>query len=192
MIELFTPLLSSIIGIGGAFLQRKHERKMFELTTTRIQVEHAHEKELTALQMQAKREETEQEIALTELGGNIEAFTKSQEAENMLSSIQWGKSKLGDFANFLRAATRPLITWYLVIATSIRTHDYYTLTKKAAGLNGVEALPPEVMTAAYDQMMSNPFDLSLVNLTALVVGWWFGSRGSSTSYADAHYRRGSA
>ncbi len=192
MLEILSPLFSSIIGIGGAFLQRNHERKMFELQTDRMTIENDHETRLTELQMRASREETEQEIALTELAGNIEIYTNSQKAETSLSSVQWGQSKIGDIANFLRAVTRPMITWYLVIATSIRTHDYYTLTKKAAGLNGDKALPIDIMTQAYDQMMSNPFDLSMVNLTALVVGWWFGSRNSSTSYQDRFYSRGTA
>ncbi len=189
MIELFTPLISSLIGIGGAYMQRKHERKMFALQTDRLRLEHDQELSLTTLQMQARREETEQEIAITEIAGNIEAFTGSQAAENALSNIRWGASKFGDLANFARAITRPGITWYLVIATSIRTHAYYALTQKAAGLNGVDAVDPTIMTAAYDQMMSNPFDLALVNLTSMVVGWWFGSRTTQTSYKDTYYSR---
>jgi hypothetical protein len=26
-------------------------------------------------------------------------------------------------------------------------------------------------------------------MTAMVVGWWFGSRGQNTSYEDEHYKR---
>ena len=190
MIELITPLLSSLIGIGGAYMQRKHERSMFALETERIKLEHDQEKVLTTLQMQARREETEQEIAITEIAGNIQAFSQSQSAETALSSIKWGVSRFGDIANFTRAITRPGITWYLVIATSIRTHEYYMLTKKAAGLNGVDPLDPILMQTAYEQLMQNPFDFALVNLTSMVVGWWFGSRSTQTSYKDAYYVRG--
>ena len=123
-----------------------------------------------------------------EMGGNIAAFTKSQDAENALSNIKWGASKWGDAANFARAITRPGITWYLVIATSVRTWSYYGLTKKTAGING-EPANPEIMAAVYQQMMDNPFDLALVSMTTLVVSWWFGSRGSKTAYKDAHYTR---
>jgi len=185
VIELFTPIISSVIGIGGAFLQRKHERHMFELVTERARVENAHEMALTEMHMQARREEVEQEIALTEVAGNIAAFAGSQQAENALSSLEWGRSRLGDVANFARAITRPGITWYLVIATSIRTWSYYGMTRELAG--GENDL--SVMQTAFEQMMGNPFDLSLVSLTSMVVGWWFGSRGSKTSYQDDRYRR---
>ena len=189
MLELLTPLASTIIGIGGAFLQRKHERKMFKQQTERMAIEFKQELALTNLHMKAKREETEQEIALTEIQGNIEAFTNSQEAENALSRVKWGDSWLGDVANFLRAITRPGITWYLVIATSIRTRAYYNLTRQFTEGEGDMAAQLALMGQVYEQMLSNPFDLSLVNMTAMVVGWWFGSRGSKTSYKDDHYTR---
>lgn len=190
MLEILAPIISTGVGIFGAFLQRKHERKMFEQQTERMKVEFEQELALTNLHMKAKREETEQEIALTEITGNIEAFTNSQDAENALSRIKWGGSFLGDIANFMRAVTRPGITWYLVIATSVRTHAYYSMTKQLATGNGDMAEQLKLMGTAFEQMLANPFDLALVNMTAMVVGWWFGSRGSSTSYKDAHYTRG--
>ena len=192
MLDLLTPLFSTGLGIFGAFLQRKHERKMFVEETERMRIEFDQEIKLTDLQMQAKREETEQEIALTETAGNVEAFINSQAAENALSKIQWGASVLGDIANFARSITRPGITWFLVIGTSIRANAYYSMTKRLAdsGGQGIDRL--EIMGTAFEQMMANPFDLAMVNMTSMVVGWWFGSRGTKTTYTDAHYSRGLA
>jgi len=189
MIDILSPILSTGVGIFGAFLQRKHERNMFKHETERMRVEFEQELALTEMSMKAKREETEQEIALTEIAGNISAFTNSQDAENNLSKIRWGKSMLGDIANFMRSITRPGITWYLVLMTSIRTSEYYAITDKltqdVTNLNDQVAL----IGTAFEQMLANPFDLALVNMTAMVVGWWFGSRGQNTSYEDEHYKR---
>ncbi len=183
ILEIIAPFISAGIGLVGAAAQRKHERLMIDLTNQGKEIENAHEFRMTEMQIQAKREETEQEIALNEVIGANEAFVASYEAEKTLSNIQWGKSKLGDVANFARAITRPLITYTLTITTIIQARSYSN-SVESLGLSNLESAK-----IVYEQMSSNPFDMALVNMTALVIAWWFGSRGSKTSYKDEYYTR---
>jgi len=188
MIEFFTPIASTLIGIGGAWLQRKHERKQFKNETERMMLVNEHEIKLTELQMRASREETEQDIALAETQGNIDAFMASQNAAAQLSNIKWGQSKLGDIANFMRAVTRPAITWYLVVNTSWMAHKTHKIMEAVLGNSNSMALT----AATYETLMANPLYVVQINLTSMCLGWWFGSRGKATSYKDEHYNRSAA
>jgi len=183
ILEILSPFISAGIGLIGAAAQRKHERLMAEIANTKMQAEFEHEFKITELNMQARREEIEQEIALDEVRGANEAFVASYDAEKSLSSVVWGKSKLGDIANFARAVTRPLITYTLTITTIMRARGYTKAVEEWSG-NSMDSVQ-----LAFEQMAQNPFDLALINMTALVIAWWFGSRGSKTSYKDAHYTR---
>lgn len=183
ILEILSPFISAGIGLIGAAAQRKHERLMAEIANTKMQSEFEHEFKLTELNMQARREEIEQEIALDEVRGANEAFVASYSAEQSLSRIKWGQSKLGDIANFARSITRPLITYTMVVTTILRASAYTSSVEKAS--NG----GADTARLVYEQMSSNPFDMALINMTALVVSWWFGSRGSRTAYKDKHYSR---
>jgi hypothetical protein len=185
ILDILSPFISAGLGLIGAAAQRKHERLMFENETARLEISNSHEMALTELSLQQRREETEQEIALNEVIGANEAFTASYASEQALSSMRWGASKLGDVANFARAITRPLITYTLTVTTILRARGH----SKAVETFGLES-DIAAMRLAYEQMMQNPFDLALVNMTALVIAWWFGSRGSKTEYKDAYYTRG--
>ena len=177
MLDILSTIASPIIGIVGGALQRRHERKQYKLETARLTLQHEHEKELTALQMQAKAQETEQELALIHEQGAVDAFVKGQEAESDLSNIVYGKSKLGDFANFIRAITRPALTASLTVAVFIRSKHY-----KADGTTDLEA---------YQAMIQNPMDLAIINFAGIAIGFWFASRQSAGAkqYNDGIYKR---
>ena len=177
ILEILSPFLSAGIGLLGAAAQRKHERQMAVIQKDILIAENAHELEVTKLHMQAKAQETEQELSIIHEQGAVDAFEAAMNAEAALSNIEYGKSKLGDFANFTRAMIRPMLTLSLSVATSIRAFTYFD--------------EKQDLQLAVQDLTSNPFDLALINFTGLAIAFWFGSRQSAGSkgYNDGTYSR---
>lgn len=178
ILEVIGVLASPIVGMVGGIFTRKHERKQYELETLRMQIEHAHEEklfkhEINKLNIEKLRdqEEGERDIALTQIEGADQIFIEGIKAESALSNITWGKSKLGDIANFFRAMIRPTLTLYL--AAIVSGYCGYVLIE--------EGLTEENRFLA----------LSLVAMFEITITFWFSIRygGTKSSYKDGTYSR---
>lgn len=171
ILEIFSVIGSPVVGIVGGFLQRKHERKMFVAETSRLHITNQHELQLTELTMKARAQEIEQEIALTEVEGDIDILQTGIQAESALSSIEYGKSVWGDVANFTRAMIRPTITLYLAIAVSA----YAAHELLGDGINDQNRL---LLVAMVDAFL-------------MTLAFWFASRQGThkTTYSDGTYSR---
>lgn len=172
ILEIFSVIGAPVVGIVGGFLQRRHERKMYSNETERLKINHAHELKLTELNMVARREEVEQEIALTEVQGDFDILEAGINAEASLSNVKYGQSTLGDIANFARAMIRPLTTLYLLIAVSVyAAHELLT--------GGITEDNRLLLVAMVDAFL-------------MTLAFWFASRAGSyrTSYKDGTYSRG--
>ena len=178
ILEAIGVMASPIIGMVGGIFTRKHERKQFELETARMAQENAHEEKLFEheinklnIEKLADQEEGERDIALAQIEGADEIFKAGIEAESALTNIKWGKSKLGDIANFFRAMIRPSITIYLAGIVSV--YGCYELVTN--GLNE-----------------QNKFIiLSVVAMSEITISFWFSVRvgGSKSTYNDGTYKR---
>ncbi len=170
-LELFSVIGSPIIGIAGAFFQRKHERKMYEAQTERMSTTNEHELKLTELTMKARAQEVEQELALTEVEGDFDILKAAINAESDLTKIKWGQSKLGDIGNFFRTMIRPTTTIYLCAIVSIFAGHQLIVD----GLNQENRI---LMIAMIDAFL-------------LTLSFWFGSREgkNSQTYSDGTYTR---
>ena len=172
VLELLTVIASPIVGIVGGFLQRKHERKIYDSGTERLKVTNSHEIALTELSMKASAQEKEQDIALADLQGSLDVFKAGIEAEANLSNIEWGKSTLGDIANFTRAMIRPVLTLFLVGCLALYTgHELYN--------DGISQENRILLIAMVDSAL-------------MTLAFWFASRSGSykTRYEDGTYSRG--
>lgn len=178
ILEALGIFASPIIGMVGGIFTRKHERKQFALENERMQIEHSHEIALTKFEMDKLRlqgdldkEEGERDIALAQIEGADEIFLAGIQAESDLTKIEWGKSKLGDIANFFRAMIRPSLTIYLAGIVSVYA-GYELLTQGLTEQNRF-------------------IILSLVAMFEITVTFWFSVRygGSKSSYQDGQYTR---
>lgn len=171
ILELFSVIGSPIIGLAGAFFQRGHERKMYQAQTDRLDRTNQHELLLTELTMKAKAQETEQEIALTELEGDFSILKAAIKAESDLSNIPWGQSIWGDIGNFFRTMIRPTTTIYLTAIVSIYAGHQLI----------VDGLSDE----------NRILMIALIDAFLMTLSFWFGSReGKNTlTYNDGTYAR---
>ena len=178
LIEALGIFASPIIGMVGGIFTRKHERKQYQNETERMRIEHEHEIKLTKfeldklkLQGQLDAQEGEREITLAQIEGADQIFIEGIKAESALSNITWGKSKLGDIANFFRAMIRPTLTLYL--AAIVSGYCGYVLI--------TEGLTEE------NRFLS----LSLVAMFEITITFWFSIRygGTKSSYKDGTYSR---
>ena len=173
ILELISMIASPIMGLASSYVTRKHELSMYQAHTDRIVGDRAHEIMLTEMAMKGRAQETEQEIALTEIAGDYDILEAGIKAESALSKIQWGKSLLGDIANFARAIIRPGTTSYLLFCVSIFA-GYVLLT---------EGITPE----------NRILLIAMVDAFLMTLGFWFAHRSGdkmAASYHDGTYSRG--
>ena len=96
-------ILGQIANRGIGILEAKERRKDLVLGYDQEQKRWGHEADLLKLQMQARSEETEQELSLADAKGAWEGFTASQQAEASIGhSYPWVEA--------IRALTRPILT----------------------------------------------------------------------------------
>jgi len=96
-------ILGQIANRGIGILEAKERRKDLVLGYDQEQKRWGHEADLLKLQMQARSEETEQELSLADAKGAWEGFTASQQAEAAIGhSYPWVEA--------IRALTRPVLT----------------------------------------------------------------------------------
>ncbi len=178
VLEIFSIIASPIIGIVGGALQRKHERDIYREDTKRISAKYDHEEKVYAFEMERAAlqgaldaQEGERDIALADMEGSLDVFKAGIKAESDLSKIVWGKSKLGDIANFMRAIIRPSITIYLTAIVSVYA-GYSLLT---VGL-----------TDENRYLM-----LAMVSSFEMTLAFWFASRSghNKSSFNDGTYSR---
>lgn len=96
-------ILGQIANRGIGIFEAREHRKDLVLSYEQEQKRWGHEADLLKLQMQAKQEETEQELSLADAKGAWEGFTASQTAESSIGhSYPWVEA--------VRALTRPVLT----------------------------------------------------------------------------------
>lgn len=146
-------LFGSIVGAGAKYLQEQ-QRQAWE------QKKWAHEEEMHKLQMQARAQETEQEIAIASAEGSwsgLEASYQHKVASGPVS--QW--------VNNLRSLFRPFLTimlWFVAIAV------VWMLT---SGL--IAGYIKEATTAQLIEYSVR----SLIFSASTATVWWFGDRAIS-------------
>lgn len=178
VLEVLSVFLSPVIGLAGGFLQRKHERDIYREDTKRLVARYGHEEklfqhEMTMTEIKGKLEaqEGEREIALADMEGSLDVLLQGIKAESDLTKIQWGKSKLGDVANFMRAAIRPTATIYLLFTVSVYA-GYVLITQGLTEENRI-------------------LMLAMINSLEVCLAFWFASRAghSKNGYNDGTYTR---
>lgn len=99
-------LIGTVLGRVAGFFERRQEQ-------AQERARWAHESELLKMQMQAKAQETEAEIALAETAGSWDGLKASMQAEAAIgASYPW--------VNAMRGLTRPVLTLLLwLISVSI-------------------------------------------------------------------------
>ncbi len=99
-------LIGTVLGRVAGFFERRQEQ-------AQERARWAHESELLKMQMQAKAQETEAEIALAETTGSWDGLKASMQAEAAIgASYPW--------VNAMRGLTRPVLTLLLwLISVSI-------------------------------------------------------------------------
>jgi len=148
-------LLGTVAGrIIGAF-ERREARK-----DRALEMEHdirrwAHERELHALQMQAQRQETEDELAIAATAGSYAGLAASLRADAMLNAPQW--------VDAVRALVRPALTPLLWVAVFIVF--YRTASNEARWI--AEAERAELIAYLVN---------SVVFAATAATLWWFGDR----------------
>lgn len=149
-------LIGSVVGMGAKYLQRKQEFK--EEKERRVW-----DREDFKLQMQADREETEQEIAITSSAGAWNGLGQSLEAAASIKGRGWSSALLRLF--------RPFLTTLLVVMSGWIIWMMWQAAVNADG-NGLSLLfsPGELKEVLQYCIYSIIFSAS----TSVV--WWFGDR----------------
>ncbi len=164
MIETLLALLTGgasggILGIAGAYLTKREERQIAQLTFT-------HEDKMGELRLKEVAGEREHALALKDK--EILLVEKEGELKGWASTLvdDASKSALG---MMVKSAIRPIITLYLLAITSYLTANIWTI------VNGLEGLPKEEVLDMFRNIIAQ-----ILFLTNTCVTWWFGARASSS------------
>lgn len=174
---LVGPIVSAISNYKMLKLKNEHEIAKIEAETNAMIAE-------VNANIQISRVETEGEIQLAELG----AFVESQKQGNKdlvkksyIDQMLEKNSKVAGFlvfmfavVDFLKGLARPAITYYLIGLTTWITWKCYVLITTA----------DKTISITKASMLFEAVILFIVYLCGTVVGWWFGSRGSSKFLAE--------
>ncbi|WP_027068518.1 hypothetical protein [Euryhalocaulis caribicus] len=148
-------LLGTVAGRVIGVFERREAR-----ADRALEMEHdvrrwGHEQDLQALQMEARRQETEDELAITAVAGSYAGLTASLNAEAGIDAPGW--------VNAVRALVRPVITPLLWVAVFIVF--YRTASNEARWI-------AEAERAALISYLAN----SVVFAATAATLWWFGDR----------------
>jgi hypothetical protein len=147
-------LIGSLIGVGTKYLQEK-QRQAWE------KVKWAHEADLLKLNMQARSQETEQELAIAETEGSWRGLEASHAAARV------DAASVHRWVNDIRSLFRPFLTVFLwVVAAAV----VYMVTR---GLISGYLKETDVAELVRYTVYSVVWSAS----TATV--WWFGDRAMS-------------
>lgn len=150
-------LIGSMLGVGAKYLQERAEE-------IRRQNERIHELELLKLQMQARAEETEQELALVSQQGAWAGLTSSQSAAAGLNS------HVHTWVNDVRALVRPVLTFALVAVVYLLFRDLQ------AAMTGGESRMADLVGESTMAHLVRYIIEGLVFAATTAVVWWFGER----------------
>jgi hypothetical protein len=101
-------MLGTVFGRLIGIFERREARKDRAMEIAHDEKRWGHEKDLLALQAQARAAETEQELLLADARGSWAALTASQQAEASIApSYRW--------VDAVRALTRPVLTLLLAL-----------------------------------------------------------------------------
>jgi len=131
------------------------EVKMAEIRTRELELEQAHALALAAKEID--KAEVEGKIALDV--AEMQAFTESQKAQAV---------RYGGFVDSVRGLMRPVITVFLLIAST------WVLYRVWQMVGGLTALEEEDLLALFKGQID-----AMTFLTMTAVTWWFGSRPSA-------------
>jgi len=162
-----TSGFSALTGLVGGWLAKREERKL-------AQINNQHEKDMAAIDRQAEADahtyslalaDKQHEIAQTEgeinqelADTNLVAQTIKAQAKH--SGVKWVDGTL--------RFVRPVITVYMLVLLSFIGYNLHIL------VGGFESLDEQIILKLYLQLVT-----SVINLTFLCVGWWFGARGGN-------------
>ncbi|WP_332772923.1 hypothetical protein [Phenylobacterium sp.] len=144
-------IVGQLANRGLAIWEQKEKRKELVLVHAQEEKRWGHEKGLLSLQMQARSEETEQELQLADAQGAWQSFAASQEADSKIGeSYKWVAA--------VRHLTRPFLTMESQILLAI-----VFFTMKGDGREDLNKLIVETVTFCASASLL----------------WWFGERAQS-------------
>lgn len=157
---LGSSAFGSITGSLFAWLNKREER-------AELKAKHEHEQAMATINnaqalaladkaREGMREAGEQAVYKAE----ADAFVVSQQAAN--------QKPTGKIAEIIWSSVRPVITLWLLIATTLIT------IRLGRIIGGFDAIPIVDVLSIWKSVISE-----LLALTGYAVGWWFGARGSS-------------
>jgi len=149
---LVSTVVGSIGGMAGKWLDNKIEKDRM-----------AHEKEMAKVGLEEKKLEIDNAEKLALIEANKEEELAAYQSFSVAQQSLVKKSS--SFVETARALTRIIVTAYLVVLSSWIAFDISVLI---GGFGGVDV---NVLTDIYKEVIMN-----LLNLTAVAVGFWFGSR----------------
>jgi hypothetical protein len=150
---LGSPIIGSAIGFLGSWAKDREDRKRLELKYNHT---------LAMAEVTAKN--TREELSLKGEIAETQSIGKAFEASQLYGNQNVEKG----FVNAVRGLVRPLITTYLLAATTYFAYSIHGL------LGGFNVLSPDDMMTLYREVI-----ISLLALTNMAVAYWFGSRKSN-------------
>ncbi len=174
--------LTGLVGVGlKAWTQRGEAKaaRAYDLEVRRLNMDEMKlEASLAVRRAEAEADsvirQAEAEEAIAEEKGAAQIKIESYRHD----AARYGRTKLGQVADFVRALVRPVITAYFA----------YVLLRFDANLNrllvGLDALPVEELTRLYVLTVQT----ALYIATAVFL-WWFGERAISKTMAAPSVRR---
>lgn len=171
MLEEFGTALTSILTGGATGLIGSVISRVADFKIEKMRLEHALATQ--KIESEASIVIARSQAAAQEAGAAYEALGSSHDADKA-SYMQAAESPIAralmTAVDFVRGITRPLLTLYLVVATSWMSYVLYRLVQE---MEGPVLGPMQVLS-----LWSNVIDMVLY-LTASAVLWWFGGRAKA-------------
>lgn len=154
-----------LFGFAGAIVSGIFKYLHVKEERAAIREEREYEKDMLKLQMQAKSEETEQELAIVSQEGSWTAMEVSHrsDAETSKRAPSW--------ANGVKTLFRPFLTTLLVVAAGVAFKLFLDAINDKTGMIA-QLFTHEEQVAILKYMINTTF---FTASTAVV--WWYGERG---------------
>lgn len=177
LIELFSSSgFGGIVGFIGSYFTRREERKLLESKQMHELNMRSYDFQELELSQNHELKVADKNLERAKVEGNIEI--EGKEINAFLESVKSQAKQVGVvFVDAIRGLMRPVITIYLMLTTTIIAY------KVGNRLDGLDGLPVDEMYSLYREII-----LQLVCLTAIAIGWWFGSRPTRQSENNTYVK----
>ena len=163
---LFGGIINRIADHYAAKERHVHEREMMDKNTEYLRLESDRDIQIA----KEKASEVIEKSGLDAMAASYQADKATYFSSSMMSGLpKWAKaviSILMAFVDFVRGLTRPGLTLYLCILTTIMYMEQKTI------LAQLKIMPDPAMALAITRDLVH----GVIYLTTMSVGWWFATR----------------